>query len=59
MILVLKATEKKCDICGSKFESSNKLSQHKESHKKRILLEGQRPPNLSNTRLQELWLWPQ
>ncbi|MHB8546241.1 MAG: hypothetical protein ACYDAJ_05700 [Nitrosotalea sp.] len=28
-------TEKKCDICGSKFESSDKLDQHKESHKEK------------------------
>jgi hypothetical protein len=30
---VLNDTEKKCDICGSKFASSDKLDQHKESHK--------------------------
>ncbi len=29
-------TEKKCDICGSKFENSDKLDQHKkESHKEK------------------------
>jgi hypothetical protein len=34
--LVLADTEKKCNICGSKFENSAKLSQHKiESHKEK------------------------
>lgn len=32
---MLKDTEKKCDICGSKFENSDKLDQHKESHKEK------------------------
>jgi len=33
MILVLADTEIKCDICGSKFQSTDKLHQHKkESH---------------------------
>jgi len=34
--LVLADTEKKCSICGSKFENSDKLDQHKkESHKEK------------------------